>query len=58
MCLRTAANAKGASELYRGLTDRIDKLGMNPFFSVKTIRLKKKHMQPAGVYITFNRQSH
>ena len=53
ICVCDDCKSKGANELYYILTDKINKLGMNSFISVKTIRLKETHPD-GGIYITLN----
>ncbi len=53
ICVCDDCKRKGATELYYILTDKINKLGMSSFISVKTIRLKETHPE-GGIYITLN----
>jgi hypothetical protein len=53
ICVCDDCKRKGANELYHVMSDKINKLGMRSFISVKTIRLKENH--PDGsIYITLN----
>lgn len=53
ICICDACQKYGAGELYNRIKDKVDRLKMNSFISVKTIRLKETHPD-GGVYITLN----
>lgn len=55
ICTCESCSKKGAKELYEQFTSNVKKLKMDPFISVKTIRLKENHAGE-GIYVTLNGQ--
>jgi formate dehydrogenase major subunit len=53
ICTCDACSARGSKELYNELTERIKKLKMDAFVTVKTIRFKENHAGE-GIYITLD----
>lgn len=53
ICVCDACAEHGAQALYSRVRERVDRLKMNSFIQVRTIRLKETHAD-GGVYITLN----